>query len=38
MRDKIYMIGQISVNMQETYDWRQRVKTRMQDSRQFLLH
>ncbi len=35
MRDKIYLIGQISVNHKETYDWRKRVKIRFQDDRQF---
>jgi len=35
MRDKIYMIGQISVNEPETYNWRQRVKQTFMDSRQF---
>lgn len=35
MRDKIYLIGQISVNEPETYDWRKRVKQRFMDDRQF---
>lgn len=35
MRDKIYLIGQISVSHAETYEWRKRVKTHFQYSRQF---
>ncbi len=35
MRDKIYLIGQISVNEPETYNWRKKVKINFQDDRQF---
>lgn len=35
MRDKIYMIGQISTSYPETYAWRKRVKERFMDDRQF---
>lgn len=35
MKDKVYLIGQISVNDPETYDWRQRVRHYFMDDRQF---
>lgn len=35
MRDKIYLIGQISVNEPETYEWRKRIKQHFMDDRQF---
>lgn len=35
MRDKIYLIGQISVNYTETYNWRHKVKERFMNDRQF---
>lgn len=35
MRDKIYLIGQISVNKPETYNWRKKIKERFMDDRQF---
>lgn len=35
MRDKIYLIGQISVNKPETYQWRKDVRTHFIDDRQF---
>lgn len=35
MRDKIYLIGQISVNEPETYNWRERIRHKFADDRQF---
>lgn len=35
MRDKIYLIGQISVNKPATYDWRKKVREYFMDDRQF---
>lgn len=33
MRDKIYLIGQISTNKTETYNWRKRIKEYFMDDR-----
>lgn len=35
MRDKVYLIGQISANDPRTYDWRKELKSRLDDDRQF---
>lgn len=35
MKDKIYLIGQISVNSVETYEWRRRIRTYFMEDRQF---
>lgn len=35
MKDKVYLIGQISVNVPETYEWRKRIRAHFMEDRQF---